>query len=86
MSETSIRKAVKGFVLSNYLFTDDDSKLDDAESLVASGVIDSTGVVELITHLEETFGIKVAEEEMVPDNFESVDRIVAFIESKRASR
>ena len=81
----STKHAVKKFILANYLFTDDESVLGDSESLVKSGVIDSTGVLELIMHLEQSCGIKVAEEEMVPDNFDSVDRIVAFVERKRGA-
>jgi acyl carrier protein len=48
-----------------------------------AGIIDSTGVLELIMFLEEQFGIKVADEEMTPENLDSVDRIVAFVGRKR---
>ena len=80
----SVTRAVRKFILSNYLFTDDETALDDEQSLVTSGIIDSTGAVELIMHLEHEFGIKVAEEEMVPDHLDSVSKIAAFVNSKRA--
>ena len=85
MREMSIRQAVKGFILSNFLFAEDESVLGDAQSLVKSGVIDSTGVLELILHLEKTYAITVGEDEMVPENFDSVNNIVAFVERKRSS-
>lgn len=82
----SVKQQVKHFILSNYLFTDDESKLKDAESLMQSGAMDSTGILELIMFLEEKFGIKVADEEMVPANLDSVHSIVGFVERKQMSR
>ena len=79
----SIRKSVKSFILRNYLFTDDDSALSDTESRVHAGIVDSTGILELIIHVEEAWGIQVLPEEMVPDNFDSVDRVVDFIARKQ---
>lgn len=83
MSET---QQVRQFILTNYLFTDDDKKLSDVESLMQAGIMDSTGILELIMFLEETFGLKVADEEMIPANLDSVVNVVAFIERKRAAR
>lgn len=51
--------------------------------LLDSGLIDSTGIIELVTFLESEFGIKVADEEIVPENFETISRIMAFIATKR---
>ena len=59
----SIKQQVRQFILSNYLFSDDESKLADAESLMQSGTMDSTGILELIMFLEETFEIKVGDDE-----------------------
>lgn len=77
---------IRQFILANYLFTDDEQKLSDSESLMEAGIMDSTGVLELIMFLEETFGIKVADEEMIPANLDSVRVVVGFIERKRAVR
>lgn len=77
------REQIRGFILENFLFSND-GRLADSESLVRNGLIDSTGVLELIAYLEETFGIKVADEEMVPDNLDSVDSILAFLARKKA--
>lgn len=81
----SIKQQVRQFILSNYLFTDDESKLVDAESLMQNGTMDSTGILELIMFLEETFGIKVGDDEMIPTNLDSVVNVVSFVERKQAA-
>ena len=69
----------------NYLFTEDESALADGVSLMRSGIVDSTGILELIAHVEETFNIQVVAQEMVPDNFDSVERVAEFVSRKLAS-
>lgn len=81
----STNNEIKTFILQNYLFTDDQSVLSEDDSLIQKGIVDSTGMLELVNHLEDTYGFKVADEEMVPDNLDSVANIVRFIERKRAS-
>lgn len=78
-----VRKKIRLFILTSYLFTEDESKLADGASLLALGILDSTGVLELVAFLEREFGVTVADEEMVPDNLDSVDRICAFVEPRR---
>lgn len=82
----SIKQSVRDFILANYLFTDNQAKLSDSASLMQSGAMDSTGILELIMFLEEQFGIKVADEEMVPANLDSVVNVVSFVERKQASK
>lgn len=82
----SVKDQVRRFILTNYLFTEDDRKLDDSASLMQGGTMDSTGILELIMFLEETFGIKVADEEMIPANLDSVQNVVAFVERRQAAR
>lgn len=77
------RRQIKQFILKNYLFTDDEKALADGDSLIKNGVIDSTGVLELIMFLEETFAVKIAEEEMIPANLDSIDAIGAFLATKQ---
>lgn len=81
----SEKQQIRRFILTNYLFTEDDSKLADDESLMQNGTMDSTGILELIMFLQETFNIEVADEEMLPANLDSVRSVVAFIERKRAA-
>jgi acyl carrier protein len=81
----SAKQQIRRFILTNYLFTEDESKLADDESLMQSGTMDSTGILELIMFLQDTFNIEVADEEMLPANLDSVQSVVAFIERKRAA-
>lgn len=75
---------LRQFILENYLLTRDESALGDSDSLTARGILDSTGALELALHLEERYGVTVLDEELHPDNLDSIDRIAAFIERKRA--
>jgi acyl carrier protein len=84
MDDMQIRETIREFILKNYLFTADGSALRDDVSLMQTGVIDSTGVLELIFFLEEKFGIKVADEEMVPENLDSVSAIATFVARRAA--
>ena len=79
------RKKIKSFILQNFLFTDDEAAVADSDSLIARGVIDSTGILELILFLEESFAIKVREDEMVPSNFDSIDSIASFVARRAGS-
>jgi acyl carrier protein len=80
------RRNIRNFVLQNFLFSDDESALSDHDSMIKKGIVDSTGILELISYLEETFGITVVEDEMVPANFESIAAITAFLSRKQAAR
>lgn len=76
---------IKQFILRNFMFSEDLSALADDDSLMEKGIIDSTGILELVGHIEQTYGVKVADAEMVPENLDSVQDIVAFIARKRAN-
>jgi acyl carrier protein len=77
---------IRSFILSSFLFTDDESKLKDNDSLLEQGIMDSTGVLELVAFLESQFGIKVADDELLPENLDSVNQIAAFIARKQPSQ
>jgi acyl carrier protein len=70
--------------MENLLFTEDESVLQDSDSFLDGGIIDSTGVMEIILFIEETFDIKVNDNEMLPVNLDSVDNLAAFIQRKQA--
>ncbi len=74
---------VRQYILENFLFTTDSSQLGLDESFLGRGLIDSTGMLEVILFLEESFGVKVADDEMIPENLDSVNRIAAFVERKK---
>lgn len=76
---------VKKFIAKNFLFSDDADAVREDQSLMSSGTLDSTGILELIMFVEERFGLKVADEEMLPENFDSVNAIASFIARKRAA-
>lgn len=78
-------ESIRTYILENYLFTDDPSALGDDDSLLERGVIDSTGVLELVMYLEEQFGISVQDEDLTPRNLDSVNAIVAFVGRKLAA-
>ena len=80
---TELQKKVKVYILENYLFTSDESALGLDESLLDRGIVDSTGMLEIIMYIEEQFGIAVADDEMLPDNLDSVSRIAGFIARKQ---
>ena len=80
---TDIAK-VREFVVHTFLF-DDGSQLKDDMSFLETGTIDSTGVLELVSFLERTFGITVADDELLPENLDSVDAISGFLARKTAS-
>lgn len=81
----SIEDKVKEYILENYLFTDDMSALGNDDSFIEKGIIDSTGILEVIFFLEETFGLAVEDDEMVPENFDSVNNIATFVNKKTAA-
>ncbi len=80
-----LEQKIKGYILENYLFTDDASALASEDSLLDRGIVDSTGILEVIMFLEEEFGVAVEDEEMVPENLDSVRNLVSFVQRKRAS-
>jgi acyl carrier protein len=79
-----IRRSIRNYILENILFTDDESALVDGDSFLAKGMIDSTGVLEIMYFVEEAFGITVDDEEMLPENLDSVDSLVSFVNRKHA--
>ena len=74
---------IRTFIVENFYVTNPESLVDSA-SLMDSGIIDSTGVLELITFIESEFNIQIANDEMVPANLDSVESIDAFVRRKLA--
>jgi acyl carrier protein len=83
MTET-IEARVRAFIQDNFLFSDHLDETADGVSLIETGVIDSTGVLELVSFLETDFGIAIADDDIVPENLDSVSSISAFVRSKSA--
>jgi acyl carrier protein len=79
-----IESRVRKFIEENFLFREDRSTLADGDSLLDAGVIDSTGILELVAFLETEFQIRMADAEIVPDNLDSIGAIVAYVQGKTA--
>ena len=77
-----IKEQVRAFLTSNFYIADP-AALEDGASLLDRGIIDSTGVLEVIFFIEENFDIKVEDSEMLPDNLDSIDRIANFVTRKK---
>jgi acyl carrier protein len=82
MADT-LNDQIRNFILENYLFTNDVNALKVDDSLLGRGIVDSTGMLEIIFFIEEQLGVKVKDEEMIPDNLDSVNKIAAFVSTKR---
>ncbi len=81
MSDT-ITLGIKNFVVSNFLYGQDGQSLATDQSFLESGIIDSTGVLELVAFLEQQFSITVADRELLPENLDSVQNAAAFVSRK----
>ena len=79
MSTTKIK--IKKFIIENFLFGNEDG-LSDETSFLDEGIIDSTGVLELVSFIEENFNIKVKDDELIPENLDSINNIDGYIERK----
>lgn len=81
--QDNVSSRVRKFIEDNYLFGDDSSSLKDTDSLRDAGLIDSTGVLELVTFLESTFDIQIQDAEIIPDNLDSIAGITSYVCAKR---
>jgi acyl carrier protein len=80
--DSHVTSTLKDFILSAYLFGDESRMPADEDSLLESGVLDSTGVLELIEFLEEKYGIEVADAETVPQNLGSISSLTRYVLGK----
>ncbi len=76
-----IKTKIRSFIIENFLFGDDNGLKEDT-SFLDEGIIDSTGVLELVTYLEEEFEIEVEDEELIPENLDSISNIAVYLERK----
>ena len=77
-----LRAQIRAFITTNF-YVADVASLRDNSSLLDTGVIDSTGVLEVIAFVERDFGVEVADAEIVPENLDSIERLTAFVQRKR---
>ena len=82
MDATTIERDVRDFLTQNFPLADEGSELGGDDSLIEAGVIDSTGVLELIEYLEENYDIQRSDDDVLPDNLDSIARISRFVTTK----
>ncbi len=81
----SVQQEIHNYIVNNILFGDG-KQLGENVSFQETGILDSTGFLELVTFIEEQFGVEIADEELVPEHFDTLRAVSAFVEQKRASR
>jgi len=82
MQMMTIDKEIKDYIAKNLLFSDNGFPYPEEASFLEEGIVDSVGVMELVAFVEEKFGLKVDDADVVPDNFDSVSKLTAFIRRK----
>jgi acyl carrier protein len=82
--ENEVKGKIMDFIVANYLFGDATRKPQENESLITTGIVDSTGVLELIEFLESSFGIQVKDTETIPQNLDSIENLTRFVMGKKA--
>lgn len=80
-----LKAKIREYIIENFLFGDSAPLSSDSISLLDEGIIDSVGVMELVAFLEEDFGLTVEDEELIPENLDSVDNLANFISRKQAA-
>jgi acyl carrier protein len=78
----TLHNELRQFVIENFLFGKPGENFTDGDSFLELGIIDSTGVMELIAFLEERYAIKMQDHDLIPDNLDSVDGLARFVESR----
>ncbi|MBI4923372.1 MAG: acyl carrier protein [Devosia nanyangense] len=73
---------IRTFIIENFLFGDTSQDLGDDVSLIEADLVDSTGILELVAFVETTYGVAIADADIVPANFDSIGRIAAFVAAK----
>ena len=77
-----MREELRRFIIDNFLFGVEDSQFSDDESFLEKGLIDSTGVLELVAFIEEQYGIRFQDDEIIPENLDSVNKLIQFLNKK----
>jgi len=79
---SDVKNKIRTFIIDNFLFGDDNG-LEDSTSFLDEGIVDSTGILELIEYISDEFNITVEDEELVPENLDSINNVSVFIGKKR---
>jgi acyl carrier protein len=82
IQQDQIRKELRDFIIELFFVDDNAGSLGDGDSFMKEGIIDSTGVLELIAFIEDQYGLSVEDNEMTPENLDTIDNLVGFISAK----
>ena len=82
VDEKSVRAKVRNFITETFLIGDENTKLKDSDSFMHKGVIDSTGVLELASFVEAEYSFSIEDNEMIPDNLDSIENLAKFVARK----
>ena len=77
-----VRDEIRAFVFARFPMAKS-RQIGDADSLLDTGIVDSLGILDIVTHLEEKFGVEIGDDDLNPENFDSVDVLSAFVDRKR---
>jgi len=77
----NLKEQIRNFIQENFILENPEDLVDD-ESMLEKGIIDSTGVLELVAFIESTYEIKVEDEELIPENLDSIENIVSYLQRK----
>ena len=75
----NVKGAIKSFIIDNFLFGNEDESFSEDDSFLENGIIDSTGVLELIEFIEEKFNIKTEDDELIPENLDSLNNVTNYV-------
>lgn len=82
VKQGNVKTKLKEFLITNFLFSDEGIQFTDDDSFLEKGIIDSTGILELIEYLEDTYTITIEDDELIPENLDSMNQVEAFITRK----
>jgi acyl carrier protein len=81
-----MKDRIRSYIMENILLGSADEVIADGDSFLEKGIIDSTGILELVGFVEDEFGIEVSDEELIPENFDSVEKLAVYIDNKMGSQ
>lgn len=85
MNEADIRKKLREFIKNNFLLGNDSNLIDD-DSFMGKGIVDSTGILEVVSFVEENFNMKIPDEDLMPENLDSINNLVKYVTARTSAQ
>ena len=80
--KNTVAQQITSFIVENFRFGESNDGLKESDSFLDNGIIDSTGILELVSFIEETYAIQVDDEELIPENLDSIANVSAYVQRK----